>query len=191
MIGTILSQLHRMLTTSWLPHSVQNLYQFDSDHVLDVHEARLYPFDTYHLTTNLRAETADTNTPTVIVRLVTLSDTASFIVHSSDTASTVQPPSSSSSNSDTPQGLPSRDLDMTIKRPGEARFFALMLFGISWILAHATVGYVALAWKSKSTSPSGSSPRVAGYLVLSVATMMVIPQLRNAMPDAPGYDGEP
>ncbi|KAI0086473.1 hypothetical protein BDY19DRAFT_960057 [Irpex rosettiformis] len=166
--------------------SVQNLYQFDSDHVLDVHEARLYPFDTYHLTTNLRAEVANTSTPTSIVRLVTLSDTASFIVHSFDTASTVLPSSSSSmSDSDAASSteLPSRDLDMTIKRPGEARFFALMLFGISWMMAHATVGYVALAWKSTSSS------RVAYYLVLSVITMMVIPQLRNTMPDAPGYDG--
>ena len=171
--------------------SVQNLYQFDSDHVLDVHEARLYPFDTYYLTTNLRAEIPGSNTttptPTSIVRLVTLTDTASFIVRSFDASSTVSSsPSPPSSPSDTPPSLPSRDLDMTIKRPGEARFFALMLFGISWMLAHATVGYVVLAWKSTSSSSS----RVAYYLVLCVITMMVIPQLRNAMPDAPGYDGQ-
>ncbi|KAI0702297.1 hypothetical protein BC835DRAFT_1431023 [Cytidiella melzeri] len=162
--------------------SVQTLYQFDSDHVLDVHEARLYPFDTYHLTTNIRVEISnDTSVVAPITRLVTLTDTASFIIRSSDAASTVTLSSSSSSDERTQN--PSRDLDMAIQRPGEARFFALMLFGISWMFAHATVGYVALAWRS------ASSQRAAYYLVLSIATMMVIPQLRNTMPDAPGYDG--
>lgn len=145
-----------------------------------MHEARLYPFDTYHLTTTLRLEIANTSAPTPIVRLITLTDTASFLVHSSDTASTV---TFQSSSSDQPTESPSRDLELSIVRPGEARFFALMLFGISWMLTHATAGYVALAWRTQG------SRRVAYYLVLSVATMVVIPQLRNAMPDAPGYDG--
>ncbi|KAI0345843.1 hypothetical protein BDW22DRAFT_1324837 [Trametopsis cervina] len=162
--------------------SVQNLYQFDSDHVLDVHEARLYPFDTYHLTLNIRVEVSNTSSPLPVTRLVTLTDTASFIISSFDTASTVAFQSSSSSDELTQS--PSRDLIVSMKRPGEARFFALMLFGINWMLAHATVGYVALAWKA-----SGSQ-RAAYYLVLCVATMMVIPQIRNMMPDAPGYDGK-
>jgi hypothetical protein len=157
---------------------VQNLYQFDSDHDLDVHEARLYPFDTYRLTTALRAEVANTSTTIPITRLVTLTDTSSFIVQSADVASTEATGESDGAES------PSRELDMTIARPGEARFFALMLFGINWMLAHATVGYVALAWRTEGAQ------RAAYYLVLCVATMMVIPQVRNTMPDAPGYDGE-
>lgn len=52
------------------------------------------------------------------------------------------------------------------------------------MLAHSTVGYVALAYRSSGPH------RATYYLIISVVTMLVIPQLRNAMPDAPGYDGE-
>lgn len=156
---------------------MQNLHQFDSDHVLDVHEARLYPFDTYQLTSTLRAVISATNETTPIIRLPTIVDTSSFIISSSDSASYVMPSSANTTQD------PSRNLDMTIRRPGEARFFALMLFGVSWMLAHATVAYVALAWKSQD------SERVVKYLAFAVITMLVIPQIRNSMPDAPGLDG--
>lgn len=148
--------------------------------MLDVHEARLYPFDTYHLTSTLRAVTSADNDTIPITRLLTISDTSSFIVSPSDSASYIV---LSNSSTDAPQ-LPSRNLDMEIRRPGEARFFALMLFGVNWMLAHATIAYVALAWKSDDTE------RVMKYLVFCIITMLVIPQVRNAMPDAPGLDGK-
>ncbi len=52
------------------------------------------------------------------------------------------------------------------------------------MLAHSTIAYVALAYKSDDTD------RVAKYLAFSVITMLVIPQVRNTMPDAPGLDGK-
>lgn len=88
-----------------------------------------------------------------------------------------------SSSSDSEQ-LPSRDLELAIVRPGEARFFALVLFGLSWMLAHATVAYVALAWKTEGRDA------VVRYLAFSLVSLLAIPGLRNAMPDAPGYDGK-
>ena len=157
--------------------SVQNLHQFDSDNVLNVHEARLYPFDTYKLTSTLRAVDSSTNQIMPIMRLLTITDTSSFIVSSSDSASYY------TSANDSSVQVPSRNIQLDMKRPGEARFFALMLFGVSWMLAHATVAYVALAWKADDTE------KTVKYLVFSVLTMLVIPQIRNAMPDAPGYDG--
>ncbi|KAF7792627.1 hypothetical protein EIP86_003724 [Pleurotus ostreatoroseus] len=118
----------------------------------------------------------DSNNESIpVIRLLTVTDTSSFIISSSDSASYVM-------QSDATQ-LASRNIEMGIVRPGEARFFALMLFGINWMLAHATVAYVALAWKSDGTE------RVVKYLVFCIVTMLVIPQVRNAMPDAPGLDG--
>ena len=156
---------------------MQNLHQFDSDNVLNVHEARLYPFDTYRLTSTLRAVDSSTNQTVPIMRLLTITDTSSFIVTSSDSASYY------TFANDTSVQVPSRNIELDMKRPGEARFFALMLFGISWMLAHSTVAYVALAWKADDTE------KTVKYLVFSVLTILVIPQIRNAMPDAPGFDG--
>ncbi|KIP08115.1 hypothetical protein PHLGIDRAFT_56755, partial [Phlebiopsis gigantea 11061_1 CR5-6] len=156
---------------------IQNIYQFDSDHVLDVHEARLYPFDTYILTTTIRAVDAITNETVPITRLLTITDTSSFIISPSDSASYVI----SSANTD--EQFPSRDLVLNIARPGEARFFALTLFGVNWMLAHTTVAYVGLAWKT------AGSESVLRYLVFCLITLLAIPGVRNTMPDAPGYDG--
>lgn len=155
---------------------IQNIYQFDSDHVLDVHEARLYPFDTYRLTTTLRAVASATNESLPINRLLSITDTSSFIVVPTDSASYITPAAST-------EKLPSYDLELFIARPGEARFFALMLFGVNWMLSHATVCFVAIAWKSEG------SVSVLTYLALSLGVMLVIPGMRNVMPDAPGYDG--
>ena len=155
---------------------IQNIYQFDSDHVLDVHEARLYPFDTYHLTSTLRVVKPATNETIPITRILTISDTSSFIVAPRDSQSFVTLPA-------TTMQLPTCDLELSIARPGEARFFALMLFGINWMLAHATVGFVWLVWKTKD------SLSVLPFLALSLAILLAIPGVRNVMPDAPGYDG--
>jgi hypothetical protein len=91
--------------------------------------------------------------------------------------------SQSSISADDDKQLPSHDLELTIARPGEARFFALMLFGLGWMLAHAAVASVALAWKTDGRDI------VLRYLAFALAILFTIPGLRNAMPDAPGYDG--
>ena len=112
-----------------------------------------------------------------IVRLLTITDTASFIVSPSDSESYIIATSGSAH-------LPSRDLELGIARPGEARFFALMLFGVNWMLSHSTTAYVALAWKTQGTES------VLRYLALCIVTLLAIPGIRNAMPDAPGFDGQ-
>lgn len=157
--------------------SIQNLFQFDSDHVLDVHLSRLYPFDTYELTSTIHILDKDKN-PVNLARLPIITQTPSFIVSTTDVASFMN---STSSDDAVKQG--GRNLEMKVVRPGEARAFALLLFAINWMLAHATVAYMVLAWKSEDTE------RVLKYLAFVAITMVLIPQIRKAMPDAPGLDG--
>ncbi|OBZ71241.1 hypothetical protein A0H81_08790 [Grifola frondosa] len=154
--------------------SIQNLIQFDSDHVLDVHEARLYPFDTYRLTSTLRAESTN-NQSVPIQKLCTLKVTSSFVISPTDIDSY------SLDSNGTQQ--PTRDIDLLVSRPTEARSFALLLFGVNWMLAHTTVGLVTLAWNVDGAE------KILQYLLLAFIILLVIPQLRNAMPDAPGFDG--
>lgn len=166
-----------MLVTNRICYSIQNLFQFDSDHVLDVHLSRLYPFDTYELTTTIHI--LDQNKqPINLARLPTVSQTPSFLVSASDVSSFMN---STSSDDAVEQG--GRNLEMKVVRPGEARAFALLLFAINWMLAHATVAYMVLAWKTEDTE------RMLKYLAFIAVTMVLIPQIRNAMPDAPGFDG--
>ncbi|KAJ3480737.1 hypothetical protein NLI96_g8140 [Meripilus lineatus] len=152
--------------------SIQNLHQFDSDHVLDVHAARLYPFDTYKLTSTIRVLTASTNESLPLIRLPTLTQTSSFLVDPNDSPSFVGQAQHAS-----------RDLTLDIRRPGEARAFALLLFAVNWMLAHASLAYMFLIWKLKDTN------KVLKYLAFVAVSLLLIPKMREAMPDAPGYDG--
>jgi len=155
--------------------SIQNLVQFNSDHVLDVHDARLYPFDTYFLTSTLRAVTFS-NSSLPIQKLITVDVMSSFNIWTTDMESF------SKANDGTV--LPSRDMDMYVWRPGSARLFALFLFTISWLLTHITVGHVLLARQISGRRP------LLKYLSSTGAILISIPQLRNSMPDAPGLDGQ-
>ncbi|KIK82205.1 hypothetical protein PAXRUDRAFT_154301 [Paxillus rubicundulus Ve08.2h10] len=153
--------------------NIQNLVQFDSDHTLDVHEDRLYPFDTYFLTSTIRA--IDSSNATVPIRkLTTIDQVSSFLVASTDVASY-----ETTSNG---TQLASRDIDLQVQRPGQARAFTLLLFALSWMLTHITFGHVILAKKHQEVKP------IFKHLVSSFVIVLAIPQLRNAMPDAPGYD---
>lgn len=153
------------------------MFQFDADHVLDVHEARFYPFDTYLLTTSIRAVSTADNTTLPIQSLGTVSLTSNFETISTDVASFVAASNGSDST------LPARDLNLRITRPAEARAYALLLFGSSWMLAHATMCLVVLGWRADRQE------KVLQYLVVAFAITLLIPQMRNAMPDAPGFDG--
>ncbi|KAF5315171.1 hypothetical protein D9619_007075 [Psilocybe cf. subviscida] len=155
--------------------SIQNLVQFDSDHTLDVHQDRLYPFDTYFLSSTLRAVTFDNQT-IPIQKAVTIQLTSSFDIMTLDLESYSVPDNST-------EQIRGRDIDMYISRPNEARFFALALFCVSWILTHVTVGHVFLARRQHSRGA------VLPHLVSSGAIVIAIPQLRQSMPDAPGLDG--
>jgi len=155
--------------------NIQNLVQFDSDHVLDVHRARLYPFDTYLLTTTLRAiNLANQTIP--IQKITSIDQTSNFYIDVSDL-------DSYGTLADGTQS-PSRDVDFRVSRPGQARAFALLLFAVSWMLTHVSIGYVILDWYTEVVKTS-----LVKHLVLTFAILLVHPQLRNSMPDAPGYDG--
>jgi len=155
--------------------SIQNLCQFDSDHVLDVHEARLYPFDTYHLTSTLSMTSNNNNDPTAMSAISVLRLTSSFAISHKD----IESYTNTSDNS----YVPSRDITLDITRPAEAKLFALLLFGTSWMFAHATVGFTVLAWMAKDEH------HVLRSILFDFLVLLAIPQLRMAMPDAPGLDG--
>jgi len=152
---------------------IENLVRFDSEYTLDVHNARLYPFDDYFLASTIRAVDAS-NASVPIRKLSTVDQVTSFLVASSDM----------DSYETTPNGtqLPTRDLDMVVQRPGQVRMFAMCLFGICWMLTHVTIGNVLLARRLVDTTSKTK------HLVSAFAILLIIPQLRNSMPDAPGFD---
>ncbi|TFY68756.1 hypothetical protein EVJ58_g818 [Rhodofomes roseus] len=154
--------------------SIQNLCQFDSDHVLDVHLARMYPFDTYQLASTLRVTDSDNN-PVSISAMTTLKLTSSFAIT----------PTEVDSHMNTSNGVtgPSSDIILYIRRPPEARLFAMLLFCVTWMLAHAAMIVVVLA------RLQGDSERTLQYMLFILVVLLAIPQLRNTMPDAPGFDG--
>ncbi|KAJ2926413.1 hypothetical protein H1R20_g10681, partial [Candolleomyces eurysporus] len=172
--------------------NIENLVRFDSDHVLDVHSARLYPFDRYLLSSSLRAATMNNETIR-ISRAITLRITSSFDIDTDDLESFVLAPVIRNQTNSTIAGndtggdaevhLPSRDIDMQISRPPSAQFFTFLLFGASWILTHISAGLAVLARKRKDPQA------LLAYLLSSGFILVGIPQLRNGMPDAPGFDG--
>ncbi|KAF5385699.1 hypothetical protein D9757_005524 [Collybiopsis confluens] len=159
--------------TSGQRRKIQNLVQFDSDHVLDVHNDRLYPFDTYFLSSTLRAESQNKSVP--FSRLATLDITSAFLVDTVDVESYGTDINGTST--------PSRDIDMNIKRPVETRIIAFLLFASSWFLAHICIGNVIIARRTRDTRP------IFKMLVMNGATVVGLPQLRNSMPDGPDLDG--
>ncbi|GLB38323.1 hypothetical protein LshimejAT787_0501880 [Lyophyllum shimeji] len=154
--------------------SIQNLVQFDSDHVLDVHETRLYPFDTYLLSSTIRAVTF-TNETLPIRKLMTIDTTSSFDIQTTDTETYL------ASANETENA--SRDIDIRVTRPGSARFFALFLFGLNWLLTHVAIGLVMISRRIRNVRS------IVKHLLSAGAIVLAIPQLRNSMPDAPGFDG--
>lgn len=153
--------------------SIENLVRFDSDYTLDVHRARLYPFDNYYLASTIRA--VDASNATVPIRkLSTIDQVTSFLVASSDMDSYELTPNGTQ--------IPTRDLDIWVQRSGQAQTFAILLFGISWMLTHITIGHVLLARRLVDTTSK------IKHLISAFAILLAIPQLRNSMPDSPGFD---
>lgn len=164
--------------------SAQNLYQFDSDHVLDVHDARLYPFDTYFLSGTLRAISPLTNVSIPICRLATVQNMFGFSVETTDVASLVEALTpSETENSPTVLDRLSHDFEMRVARQGDARLYALSLFALGWFMVHVQGLMVYLARKTMDVTG------VRVYLAAGVSITVALPQLRSAMPDAPGLDG--
>uniref|UniRef100_A0A0W0G0Z7 SET domain-containing protein n=1 Tax=Moniliophthora roreri TaxID=221103 RepID=A0A0W0G0Z7_MONRR len=161
---------------SGVRRSIENLVQFDSDHVLDVHEDYLYPFDNYQLSSTLRA-TSLSNESVPIRKLATIAQTSSFLVQTTD----VESYGTLMANSSTE--IPSRDIDMRVKRPPSARGVALLLFAVSWFLTHISIGHVLMSRKTTDIRI------ILKNLISSGVILAGIPQLRSSMPDAPGFDG--
>ncbi|ETW81729.1 hypothetical protein HETIRDRAFT_238463, partial [Heterobasidion irregulare TC 32-1] len=153
---------------------IQALTRFDDDHVLDVHEANLYPFDTYRLSSIVCAVNSATNETLQIQRLSTVDVTTSFTVTitDADTYNTL---------SDGTQ-VPTREIEMIVRRAPTVRLYAMMLWIVNWMLTHVTIGFVVLAIKS------GDIKRVGLHSLYAFAIVLAIPQIRNAMPDAPDLD---
>jgi hypothetical protein len=151
---------------------IENLVRFDSDHTLDIQKARLYPFDTYLLTSTLRAVDAS-NTTVPIRKLSTIDQVTSFLVTTSDVESYEIINGTQ---------VPTRDFDLYVTRPGQLRFYTLLLFGVSWMLSHVTIGHVLLARRLVDIKS------MTKHLVSAFAILLVIPQLRNSMPDSPALD---
>lgn len=149
--------------------------QFDSDHVLDVHEARLYPFDTYILTSSLYA-LDHLNQSVPIRRAVTIDQSSNFLIAGSDVESYVLQTDGTRT--------PSRELDLHIRRAAQTRTFTLVLFAASWMLTHLSIGHIVLACMTTDAA------KTLKHLLFSFGILMIHPQLRNSMPDAPGYDGK-
>ncbi|KAI6016484.1 hypothetical protein BKA83DRAFT_4336845 [Pisolithus microcarpus] len=126
------------------------------------------PFDNYVLTSTLRAVSAS-NTTIPIQKLATI-----------DQASIWRPMKLLSSSSSSQ--IPTRDIDLYVSRPIQARMITLLLFALSWFLTHATLISVYLARKRSTSQVPRSAKPILKHLGGSL-------MLRNAMPDAPGYDG--
>lgn len=152
------------------------MVQFDSDHALDDHTARLYPFDTYLLTTTLRA--VDFINQTIpIEKIAAIDQTSNFYIDTRDLSSYITLEDGTQS--------PSRDADFRASRPGQARTFAILLFAVGWMLTHVCIGYVVLDWYTEMVKKS-----LIKHLVIAFAILLMLPQLRQSMPDGPEYDGE-
>ncbi|KAG6843848.1 hypothetical protein H0H87_012552 [Tephrocybe sp. NHM501043] len=138
--------------------SIQNLVQFDSDYVLDVHEARVYLVDTYLLTSTLRA-LSDTNETVSIRKFLTIDITSSFDIDIDDSETYSTSPAGTGTVT-----YASHDIDMRVAPPTSTCNFALTLFALNWMMAHATVGLVFMCKgltmsvpSSRTYSPLGRS----------------------------------
>ena len=167
--------------------------QFDSDHVLDVHNQYLYPFDTYIVTSTLRIVSPSRNgtdqqsIPIISMPIIKFSSSFTFVSADADVQA--------SANGTT---INERLLEVRIKRPGDSRAYAIFLFGISWVLSHFNFAIVVLSvmqgrkrvlsTKNVTQTPTKSKDALK-QLAGALAVLLVIPQLRDAMPDAPGFDG--
>ncbi|KLO05535.1 hypothetical protein SCHPADRAFT_722030 [Schizopora paradoxa] len=174
---------------------VQNLMHFDSRHALDVHNARFYPFDTYSLTTTLRVEysnsTSESDSDFGSLRISAspiVMYTSSFMAVSTSRQGNLLIDSST---------FPVRHIEVRIKRPGPARAYAMLLFGMNWLLAHSALGVFVFAKRAKSTFPLGlvslTRERVLHdalkQLGIVFGILLAMPKLRAMMPNAPGFDG--
>ena len=119
--------------------------------------------------------------------------TSSFAVASMDSPLTVTISGAS---------IPAGYIELHVARPADARLYAMLLFTLNWILSHFNFGVAILAaFRGKpqhAVLVNSEGVKVAKkrtkdvikYIGCVLAVLLVIPQLREAMPDAPGFDGK-
>ncbi|KLO05534.1 hypothetical protein SCHPADRAFT_883718 [Schizopora paradoxa] len=184
---------------------IQTLMQFDSEHKVDVHTARFYPFDTYLLTTSLRVEAenqTDDDGPEIPLRISAtplIQYTSSFALSTTvrqgqvvdDDDDDFVGNSLGNSTLNRNRTVPVHHLEVLLSRPGPARAYAMLVFGINWLLAHCAVGAVVLAKKHKLHRGGREEVLLEAvkYAAVVFGILLAIPQLRTMMPDAPEFHG--
>jgi hypothetical protein len=163
-----------LMSISYTVISIQNLVQFDQDYVLDVHDSRLYPFDGYDLTSSIGISSS--NSTLAITKLAAIYETSSFEIATADKASYAF-------SADGMTEMPVRFVNIKVKRPSSVRTFTLFLFSVGWMLTHICLGNFWLALR-RSDNKSMRMHIFAGF-----AIVITLPQIRNSMVDAPGFDG--
>lgn len=128
------------------------------------------------MTSTLRA-VGPSNQTIPIQKIAVIDETSNFLVEATDLDSYGTLPDGTRASS--------RDFDLRIIRPGQARAFALLLFAVSWMLTHISIGHAVLAWYKEDMKSS-----MVKNLVFAFGILLAHAPLRSSMPDAPGYDGE-
>lgn len=154
--------------------SIQQLSQFETEHVLDVNKADLYPFDTFSVLSTFTAMTPSNET-TSIRRIFSVDEAMAFTAEISDLDSYRTGADGSK--------IPARDFDMKIRRPTDVKIITIILFSLCWMLSHFTIGQVILCRRTKEAKA------VIRHLFFAITILFIIPQIRNSMPDAPDFDG--
>jgi len=165
--------------------------QFDSEHDLDVHTARFYPFDTYLLTTSIRIEatnTTDDEGPDIPLRISAtpmIKHTTSFTLRTTFRQGNVF------TDDDSNTTAPVRHLEVHISRPGPARAYVMLVFGINWLLAHCALGVLVLAKKHKVCRGGREQVFLEAlkHIAVVFGILLAMPQLRAMMPDSPEFHG--
>jgi hypothetical protein len=151
------------------------LVSFETDFVLDVRKAFLYPFDSYSLASTFSAKSA--NNETIPVRRIFSNDQAmGFDIETQDMDNFRTAADGSKE--------PARGFDMHIRRPTEVKIVTVIMFALSWMITHVAIGQAILCRRIKETKP------ILVHLFATGVILFMLPQLRNSMPDAPGFDGK-
>lgn len=143
---------------------------------------RLYPFDTYSIKTTLRAETQNEtgSFPLQLTKLVVVPMMWTWGF------TTVREGSVRMNQSFEAEVVQGRYIELGIYRPDDARLYAMAIFALNWALTHFSLGLILIAiLRSSKTSSKDALQQLAGVL----AILLVIPQLRLAMPDSPDFEG--
>ncbi|KIY48632.1 hypothetical protein FISHEDRAFT_73453 [Fistulina hepatica ATCC 64428] len=120
--------------------------------------------------------TSFTNESVSIQLIATIRDTSTFVVMTTD----VETYQASGSEYDV---QPSRDIDVYMTRYTVARILTLALFVLGWLMAHMCAFCAVLVRRVSNTRT------ISEHVIIVTGLCLVLPQLRQSMVDAPGYDG--